>query len=221
MKSKTAKQKSSKSSRQKTIEKQDRKPTFTEIARRKQILDASQQLFSSQGYESTSIDDIVGELDVSRGVIFYYFDSKQEIGAEIFKNCLSRYGIYVRERVARKPAGMPQLIEFVSACLDYQDAHRDDYLLYIDLNICFRAKENYDLSILANSNTRAWLVDIIKAGQKSGDIRKLPARNLADIVQAVVDGLMELLALEPDEVNIPGCKKLLVQMLQSSLNTNA
>jgi hypothetical protein len=36
---------------------------------------------------------------------------------------------------------------------------------------------------------------------------------LADVVQGIVDGMMELSALEPETVDIDSCKKLLRQMI--------
>jgi len=48
-----------------------RKPTFTEQARRKQILEVSSLLFRSKGFNRTSLEDIAREVGVSRGVIFF------------------------------------------------------------------------------------------------------------------------------------------------------
>jgi AcrR family transcriptional regulator len=190
------------------------KPTFTEQARRKQILEASAETFSTRGYDATSLDDIARAVGVSRGVIFYYFDGKSEIGEQAVKQCLRLYGNYVRERVAAKSTARDQLLEFVDACLDYLDIHRKDYLLYVDLIGCFgNAEEKYSISVSANRNTRDWLVGIIKQGQKDGDIARLPVTTLADVIQGIVDGMMELSALEPETVDIDSCKKLLRQMI--------
>lgn len=202
--------------KKKTGRKRD-KPTFTEQARRKQILETSAEMFSTRGYDATSLDDIAKAVGVSRGVIFYYFDGKREIGEQAVRQCLRRYGSYVRERVEQQPPGTKQLIEFVDACLDYLDNHRKDYLLYVDLIGCFgNAEEKYVISVAANQNTRKWLTQIIKDGQQAGEIGKVSVNNLADIIQGVVDGLMELSALEPKNVNIKGCKKLLRSMILSA-----
>ena len=194
------------------------KPTFTEQARKKQILEAAAQLFGAKGYDATSVDDIAALVGVSRGVIFYYFDGKRELGEQTFRSFLSNYGTYVNNRVSPKPEGLPQLLEFIDACLDYLDAHREDYMLYADLSGSFgSSNEGYEITANANRRTRDWLVRMIKHGQKNGEIRKVPATNLADIVQGVVDGLMELSALEPDAVSLTGCKRLLHSMIVDSI----
>jgi AcrR family transcriptional regulator len=48
-------------------------------ARRTQIVDAARNLFFSKGFESTTIDDIARKTELSKGAIYLYFPSKEEI----------------------------------------------------------------------------------------------------------------------------------------------
>lgn len=51
--------------------------THPEVTRTR-ILDAAQRLFMAQGYEHTSIQNIVDELgDLSKGAIYHHFKSKE------------------------------------------------------------------------------------------------------------------------------------------------
>ena len=196
----------------------NRKPTFTELARRKQILEVSSRLFISKGFDKTSLDDIAKDVGVSRGVIFYYFDGKRELGEQTVRESLRQYSEYVLERVNQRRNSKTQLLEFIDACLDYQSDHREVYLLYIDLIGCFGdAKDKYGLTVAMNRRTRELLIDIIKAGQAKGEIAKLSAHDLADVIQGFVDGLMEISAMDPKTVNIKGCKKLIRQMLLKTI----
>lgn len=43
------------------------------------ILTISEKLFQKKGYEKTTIHDIIRELEMSKGVIYYHFTSKEEI----------------------------------------------------------------------------------------------------------------------------------------------
>lgn len=45
----------------------------------RQILEVSTKLFLEQGYEKTTIQDILNELKMSKGAIYYHFSSKEEI----------------------------------------------------------------------------------------------------------------------------------------------
>src|SRR5438067_13136048 len=45
-------------------------------ARRNAILDATQRVVETKGYEQMAIADILGELNISSGAFYHYFDSK-------------------------------------------------------------------------------------------------------------------------------------------------
>lgn len=48
-------------------------------ARRSEILDAAEKLFGTKGYDSTSTGDILRELGIARGTLYYHFKSKEDI----------------------------------------------------------------------------------------------------------------------------------------------
>jgi AcrR family transcriptional regulator len=47
--------------------------------RKKEILDTALELFLKNGYENTSVGDIVSKLGVAQGLFYYYFKSKDEV----------------------------------------------------------------------------------------------------------------------------------------------
>ena len=193
-------------------------PTFIERERRRQILEIAARLFTEQGFDKTSLEAIAREAGVSRGVIFYYFEGKRDLGEQTVRRGLRDYSRYVRERVAARDPGIDQLFEFIDACLDYQREHCDIYLLYIDLIGCFGdAEDKYALTVSMNRRTREWLVDIIEAGRESGEIGAVPVQELADVIQGFVDGLMEMCALEPDGIDVDGCKALIRTMISKTV----
>jgi AcrR family transcriptional regulator len=48
-------------------------------AKRERILRVAEQLFHAQGYADTTMEQIVGELGVTKPYVYYYFRNKQEI----------------------------------------------------------------------------------------------------------------------------------------------
>jgi AcrR family transcriptional regulator len=48
-------------------------------ARRNEILDATQQLIYTKGYEQMTIQDILDTLQISKGAYYHYFNSKSEV----------------------------------------------------------------------------------------------------------------------------------------------
>jgi AcrR family transcriptional regulator len=51
--------------------------------RRKELLDTALRLFARTGYESTSVDQITGEVGVAKGTFYHYFSSKQDLLEQI------------------------------------------------------------------------------------------------------------------------------------------
>ena len=47
--------------------------------RREAFVDAAQRLMQAKGYEQMSIQDLLDELEASRGAFYHYFDSKQAL----------------------------------------------------------------------------------------------------------------------------------------------
>jgi AcrR family transcriptional regulator len=48
-------------------------------ARRDELLDVAQRLFARNGYDGTSVNQIITELGVSKGAFYHYFDSKEDL----------------------------------------------------------------------------------------------------------------------------------------------
>ena len=62
--------------------------THTEqgIERKQQLLDAAATLFSSKGYANTRIADICAAAGVAKGLVYWYFPTKEELFAELVRS---------------------------------------------------------------------------------------------------------------------------------------
>lgn len=47
--------------------------------RRKEILDVAERLFVTKGYDQASTNDILAEIGIARGTLYYHFKSKEDI----------------------------------------------------------------------------------------------------------------------------------------------
>ncbi|MDO5826238.1 MAG: TetR/AcrR family transcriptional regulator [Methanosphaera sp.] len=59
--------------------------------RKKEIINGAIKVFIRKGYEKTTITDIANELDISQGLCYRYFDSKEDI----YDACLDEYSTYI------------------------------------------------------------------------------------------------------------------------------
>lgn len=56
--------------------------------RRREILRSAARIFARSGYHATTVDDIAQAMGVSKGVVYYYFRSKDEIFAEVLSTAI-------------------------------------------------------------------------------------------------------------------------------------
>lgn len=52
-------------------------------AKRKDILDAAARIFAEQGYAKTTVQDILDRSGVTKGALYHYFATKQEVAAAV------------------------------------------------------------------------------------------------------------------------------------------
>ena len=54
------------------------------VDKRRVILDAAIRVFARQGFHNCRVSDIAGEAGVAYGLVYHYFDSKDEMLNELF-----------------------------------------------------------------------------------------------------------------------------------------
>jgi len=65
---------------------------------RRRILDAGLRVFSKRGYEGASMDDIAFQLEATKGLLYHYFRSKEELLKAVLQEHPLRVGIETLER---------------------------------------------------------------------------------------------------------------------------
>lgn len=58
--------------------------------RKNEILDVAERLFATKGFDSTSTGDILAEVGIARGTLYYHFQSKEEILDAVIERMIGR-----------------------------------------------------------------------------------------------------------------------------------
>jgi AcrR family transcriptional regulator len=74
---------------------------------RQAILDTAHELFTSNGYDATSVRDVAATAEVSEGLVYRYFGNKRELFDESVTESYRRYITDFREQWAQLGAGVP------------------------------------------------------------------------------------------------------------------
>src|ERR1700712_43122 len=101
--------------------------TFTETARREQIVRAAVDTLAELGYADTSLGKIARTAGLSSvGMISYYFTGKAELMAEVVTTILSTAEEVVAPRVASATTAVERFRAYVQGNLDWAATHRSD-----------------------------------------------------------------------------------------------
>lgn len=90
---------------------------------REEILDVALSLFSTKGYDATSLSDISAMLGVSKAALFKHFDSKEEILFSVMKM------MDEEDRNRARDMNVPEDRKSESE-EDYRDINKDDFISY-------------------------------------------------------------------------------------------
>lgn len=83
--------------------------------RKKEILDAAEVLFARKGFDDTSTNDILAEVGIARGTLYYHFSSKEEILDAVIERMTGQ--LLAEAKGITKDASLPVLERLTKAML--------------------------------------------------------------------------------------------------------
>ncbi len=92
--------------------------------RRKEILAAAEKVFDAHGYASTTMDAVAAEARISKGSLYNYFESKQHLFEEVFKQTISGDVAFCEQLIAMDATA----VEKIDKLLDHWVERRSVYL---------------------------------------------------------------------------------------------
>lgn len=94
-----------------------------EQQRRAQIKEAAIRLFSTKGYQQSTMDDLAAEAGVSKSLIYWYWESKAALLSELIDTCMQPY-IDLLAETAASPE--PFIKKFYQFLWDYLEMSRNN-----------------------------------------------------------------------------------------------
>jgi AcrR family transcriptional regulator len=190
------------------------KMTFIEEARRKQLVEVAIETIASEGFINTTLADIARRADISKGVISYHFDSKDELINEVIHALLRESYDYIRPRVDAVSPAPDKLSAYVRASFEYMALYRDRAAAQVDLWGSFVSTDaKHDFNATAYDPCRRFLSIILRQGHEEGSLRPVNVTALASTIQAMIDGLMIQWVFDADAVSLNDCAEQVIAML--------
>ncbi len=77
--------------------------------RKRELLEIAYRMFISQGYENTSVDEIIEAAGIAKGTYYYHFESKEQMLEEVIGMMIDQE-TEAAERVLQAPVTVPEKI---------------------------------------------------------------------------------------------------------------
>jgi TetR/AcrR family transcriptional regulator, fatty acid metabolism regulator protein len=137
------------------------------VDKRRQILDAAVRVFARQGFHACRVSDIADEAGVAYGLVYHYFDSKDEVLNTLF---LERWDVMlelIRDVDRRQIPPRDKLHEITSFIVDSY-RHDPDLMKVIIVEVT-RAANSFGRTHLAKIREAYQLIAaIVEKGQQEG-----------------------------------------------------
>lgn len=173
--------------------------------RRNDIIDAAERIFFSKGRALATMDDVAEEAELSKGTLYLYFKSKEELYLAMNLRGLKILAGLFREAIAKDETGIEKIKAIGQAYLQFYKKHPD----YFNALLYFESQE-MDLenqkSVACECHDHGEMAlnivaDALRVGIEDGTIRSdINPLSTAVALWGQISGLIQLINLKGDHL---------------------
>jgi len=104
-------------------------------ARRKQLLEAAQEVFVAQGYHAAAMDDIAERAGVSKPVLYQHFPGKLELYLALLDTHCDAIVAKVRKAMSASPDNKQRVAGAITAYFEFIDHESEAYRLVFESDL--------------------------------------------------------------------------------------
>lgn len=183
---------------------------------KQKIIEQATQLIYKKGVRSTSINDILSAVGISKGSLYFHFKNKKEIVDTVLKCERAKFLDFFKESL-QGTNSYQKLFSFLNNLYNLQ--YKSNFTggcIYANTAVEF-AEEQNELTIFAISSLDEWiskLEEIIQQAQNENYIRKdISAHMIAEQVIATLEGGILLSRTKKSPIPLSNSIKVLKQTL--------
>ena len=167
--------------------------------RRAQIMQASLACFARKGYHRTTMDDIVAESGLSKGTLYWYFKSKDDLFAAAIMSLLMDIGQEAFAALEQCTTASDKLRALAQAMVNFCKEAEGFFSLFLEFWASSpRREEAGQLWVSMLVQYKDLVVGIIEEGVRNGEFKPVDAEQLAWVMMAAYDGLAAYIMFIPD-----------------------
>ncbi len=143
--------------------------------RRLSIIEAAEKVFLSNGFDNTTMDEIADVAELSKGTLYLYFKSKEELFLEIVKKGSQILNSYFKKAVEKEKNGLDKVKAIGEAFIKFYNKHKEyhEAMMFDHSRLHnFESKDVKAKCVGKDSEGDTIFVDVINEGIADGSIRK-------------------------------------------------
>lgn len=187
-----------------------------EDLRKEQILKSAFECFSERGFESVTMEEIAKEAGLSKGAVYWYFKSKDELILELIKNW-SKASENILYKMAKECSPDELLYQYPAYILKEMDLKNHYKLLF---HLWARSIDNKEVYRHISENYAEWNQKAVEFLQ-SGISKKIFKPDLdPEIIADTIDGLFNGLMIQwhmDKKMDFEKCWKTSIDMLMDGI----
>lgn len=189
--------------------------------KRQEILEAALICFGEMGYERTSIDEIVIRSGISKGAIYNYFASKEEVYCVLIEQRDQDFFHRLQQALSIKQLAGEKLSYVINTYREYSHDETNRNIARFYLETWLHASSKPDLQQIMKTRYDRFvefLSEIIKEGIASQEFNeKVNPSDVISLVQAFRDGILLHMLVVEDWEKAERCWSLFEEMLINTL----
>jgi AcrR family transcriptional regulator len=154
------------------------------------LIRSAYKVMGEKGLSHLSLQDVADEAKVSKAILPYYFESKENLTLLTMRWVLARVAGRIREAIDGVESAEGKVSAMIDAIFVSPDSNRRFYLVFFDfLGYAARNDKFADVGATFHEICNGLYAEVIRAGQEEGVFHQRDAREAATVVRALVDGL--------------------------------
>jgi AcrR family transcriptional regulator len=137
-------------------------------ATRKKIVNSAVDLFAESGYQATGLGDIIQRAELTKGALYYHFDSKEALATAIIEEGAST--ALTAFRNIGEPSA-PALENMIHGVFVVADLIRTDKMVRTGAQLLRAFGEFNDATVLTHGHLSAEMVNRVSQAIAEGDLR--------------------------------------------------
>ena len=157
--------------------------------RKNDIIDAAEKIFFKNGLNNSTMDEVAKEAELSKGTLYLYFKSKEEIYYDIQTRAIKILLKMFKDSISENKTGFENCLGIGKTYLNFVKKHNNYFttIIYFETKDCTYCEDSFK-----EDNPLITFSQIIRQGIEDGSIRNdIPAIVLAQIVWAQTNGVLQ------------------------------